>query len=121
MDLTDLGLSDLVLDTQIDVEFEENITYRYTVESKVSAGRNVRRKQRRDAWQLERVLGKNAFGDVSLYKCITSEGPAELQAVKSIRKAIASDDNASCFDELDAVAKFSQKKVSLLLHPCQCD
>lgn len=112
----DPNISDLVLDTRIQVEFRHNVTYRHTVESKVSTARHVRRRQRKDTWQVERVLGRGSYGTVMLYKCLTSEGPAELQAVKRIEKAVVSK-GIDYYEELEAIAKFSQKKVSPLLAP----
>lgn len=112
----DPSLSDLVLDTRIIVEFGDNVTYRHTVQSKVSTARCVRRRQRKDTWQMEKILGRGSFGIVALYKCLTSEGPAELQAVKMIEKAVVSK-GIDYYEELEAIAKFSQKKVSPLLTP----
>lgn len=112
----DPSLSDLVLDTRIIVEFGDNVTYRHAVQSKVSTARCVRRRQRKDTWQMEKILGRGSFGIVALYKCLTSEGPAELQAVKMIEKAVVSK-GIDYYEELEAIAKFSQKKVSPLLTP----
>ncbi|KAJ5218020.1 uncharacterized protein N7498_000119 [Penicillium cinerascens] len=105
----DPNLSDLVLDTRIQVEFGDNVTYRHTVQSKVSTARHVRRRHRKDTWKVERILGSGSYGIVTLHKCLTSEGPTELQAVKMIEKAVVSK-GIDYYEELEAVAKFSQKK-----------
>lgn len=57
-----------------------------------------------------KLLGSGSYGTVSLQKCLTSEGKVELQAVKMIGKAVVSD-GIDYFKELEAIAKFSQKKV----------
>ncbi|KAJ5594729.1 uncharacterized protein N7459_000937 [Penicillium hispanicum] len=71
----------------------------------------MRRKLQKDTWREERLLGSGSFGTVSLHKCLTSEGPAQLQAVKSINKAIA-DEGIDYYKELEAIAKFSQTKYA---------
>ncbi|KAJ5160715.1 uncharacterized protein N7482_007719 [Penicillium canariense] len=86
--------SDLVLDSRIQVEFSTNFTYRFTVQSKVSSTRHVRRRQHKETWQVE---------------YLPSECQAELQAVKMIKKAVVSD-GIDYYKELEAIAKFSQKK-----------
>ncbi|KAJ6013055.1 hypothetical protein N7522_003410 [Penicillium canescens] len=101
--------SDLVLDTQIQVEFSADLTHRFTVESQLSSERNVRRRQRKDTWQFEKLLGSGSFGTVSLHKCLTSESQAELQAVKMIDKNVVSK-GIDYYKELEAIAKFSQRK-----------
>ncbi|OQD83593.1 hypothetical protein PENANT_c016G09617 [Penicillium antarcticum] len=101
--------SDLVLDAQIQVEFSADLTHRFTIQSKFSSGRHFRRRQRKDTWQVEKLLGSGSSGTVSLHKCLTSEGQAELQAVRMINKALLSK-GIDYYKELEAIAKFSQKK-----------
>ncbi|KAJ5669166.1 hypothetical protein N7462_010236 [Penicillium macrosclerotiorum] len=102
-------LSDLVLDSRIQVEFSDNFTYRFTFQSRVSSAPYFRRKLRKDTWQTVKLLGSGSYGNVSLHRCLTSEGKAELQAVKEIKKAIVSE-GIDYYRELEAIAKFSQKK-----------
>jgi hypothetical protein len=106
----DSSLSDLVLDSRIQVEFSTNFTYRFTFQSRVPSAPFFRRKPRKDTWQAVRRLGAGSFGTVSLHKCLTSEGEAELQAVKTIEKSVISR-GIDYYRELEAIAKFSQKKV----------
>ncbi|KAJ5677343.1 uncharacterized protein N7477_002976 [Penicillium maclennaniae] len=105
----DPSLSDLVLDTRINVEFGDNVTYRHTVQSKVSTAETCaaqaaegRMANGKDTWQ-------GLLWHRSLHNCLTSEGPAELQAVKMIDKAVVSE-GIDYYEELEAIAKFSQKK-----------
>lgn len=106
----DSSLSDLVLDSRIQVEFSSNFTYRFTFQSRVSSAPFFRRRPRKDTWQAVKLLGRGSYGTVSLHKCLTSEGKAELQAVKTIEKTVISE-GIDYYRELEAIAKFSQKKV----------
>lgn len=112
----DSSLSDLVLDSRIQVEFSGNFTYRFTFQSRVSSARYFRRRPRKDTWQTVKLLGRGLYGTVSLHRCLTSEGKAELQAVKTIEKAVISE-GVNYYRELEAIAKFSQKKVRHICAP----
>lgn len=110
----DASPSDLVLDSRIQVEFSGNVTYRFSTQSSVSSTQYLRRRPRKDAWQAVKILGCGSHGAVSLHKCVTNEGKSELQAVKMIEKAFVPR-SGGYFKELEAIAKFSQKKVG---HAC---
>ncbi|KAJ5364614.1 uncharacterized protein N7496_010327 [Penicillium cataractarum] len=103
--------SDLVLDSRIQVEFSNELIYRFTTQSKVSSIRHVRRRPRKDSWQAVKRLGSGSFGTVTLHKCLTSDGQAELQAVKMIDK-VAVSAGVDYYKELEAIAKFSQRKIA---------
>jgi hypothetical protein len=102
--------SDLVLETQIQVEFDADLTHRFTIPPETLSGQYVRRKQRKETWQVQKLLGSGSCSTVFLQKCLTSEGPVELQAVKAIHKPVVSE-CIPCYKELEAIAKFSQRKV----------
>ncbi|CAI7579407.1 unnamed protein product [Penicillium pancosmium] len=104
------GLSDLVLDTQIRVEFDSQVVFRFTFESSRVPGKYVRRQERRQAWKEDRFLGGGSFGDVYLHKCSSSENETQLQAVKTIDKARMAKQKIDFYKEIEAIAKFSQRK-----------
>jgi len=110
----DASTSDLVIDSRIEVEFSSNVTYRFSTQSRVSSTGNFRRRPRKDAWQAVKILGSGSNSSVSLHRCLTDEGKSELQAVKIIEKAFVPV-GGTYYKELEAIAKFSQKKVR---HTC---
>ncbi|KAJ5928178.1 hypothetical protein N7466_007134 [Penicillium verhagenii] len=101
--------SDFVLDSEIRVEFSNRFTYRFTTKSEVSATQHVRRRPQKERWKVINSLGSGSVGTVSVHKCLTMDGPAELQAVKKIDKAVVFK-GIHYYQELEAIAKFSHKK-----------
>lgn len=111
------GLSDLVLDTQIRVEFDSEVVYRFTFESVRVSRKYARRQERRQAWKEQRLLGGGSFGDVYLHQCSSSANETQLQAVKTIDKARMAKEKIDFYKEIEAIAKFSQQKVRHLAAP----
>lgn len=103
------GPSDLVADTKIRVEFDSEFTYRFTIQS----GGRLRRREKKEAWRAEKALGEGASGSVWLHRCHVDGTGAELQAVKRIDKAKMASQELDWQKELEAIAKFSQRKVGL--------
>ena len=103
------GPSDLVADTKIRVEFDSDLTYRFTIQSGIS----LRRRERKETWILDRKLGQGNYGSVWLHRSQTNNQD-EVQAVKRIDKAKMLRERVDWHKELEAIAKFSQKKVCLL-------
>ena len=108
-------LSDLVADTKLRVEFFDDQTYRFTIQSGITTGRFVRRKERCDVWKTEQKLGDGTSGNVWLHRCLTSRGQAEVQAVKTIDKRQMAAQEIDYHRELEAIAKFSLQKVRVIL------
>lgn len=110
------GLSDLVLDTQIRVNFDQTLHqtahHRFTFEWVTLSGRFTRRREREDVWIKGRLLGRGSYGNVYLHQCSTGEGGRpQLQAVKVIDKAQMAAHRINYHKEVEAIAKFSQQKV----------
>lgn len=103
------GPSDLVADTKIRVEFDSDLTYRFSIQSSGL----LRRRERKEAWRAERPLGEGASGSVWLHRCQAQSSDAELQAVKRMDKAKMASQDLDWHKELEAIAKFSQRKVRL--------
>ncbi|KAJ5580275.1 uncharacterized protein N7459_006260 [Penicillium hispanicum] len=102
--------SDLVADTKIRAEFHADLTHRFTIQSRVCAGQNVRRKETEDVWKREKLLGKGSYGTVWLHRCLSSHDQTPpLQAVKVVTKALMAHDKINYHKELEIIAKFSQK------------
>ncbi len=58
-------------------------------------------------WEVTKELGWGSFGVVNLQTCTSGPASGQLRAVKQIRKGPANYDR-----ELEAIAKFSQEKVT---------
>ncbi|KAJ5180898.1 hypothetical protein N7492_004108 [Penicillium capsulatum] len=99
------GHSDLVADTKIRVEFDADITYRFTIQS----GASRRRVETKELWKTEKRIGQGISGSVWLHRRL-AQGDPELQAVKKIDKSKLESHKVDWYKELEAIAKFSQQK-----------
>lgn len=129
-------LPDLVLDTKIETTFAgtEGLSLS-TRHVRVGLGSSSRARQLRteETWRRLRLLGGGAYGTVWLEERVERGGdvdggvaavPRQLRAVKEIRKpwqqsgrrgaedAAPSKEAAFLWRELEAIAKFSQERVS---------
>ncbi|KAJ5952245.1 uncharacterized protein N7479_010658 [Penicillium vulpinum] len=102
--------ADLVTDAKFRVEFYSDLVHRFTFQSSSTPGQYVRRKERLDIWKKEKPVGSGSCGSVWLHRCLTSENQEELQAVKMVNKKHLSSGGIDFCKELEAIAKFSQKK-----------
>ena len=98
---------DLVRDTKLDITVKEGGTLQVHYLSNPAKGeRRVRVEQ---VWKREKELGRGAFGVVYLEQCSSGYNQGHTRAVKRLRKQ--DDPSISYHRELEAIAKFSQKKV----------
>ncbi|KAJ5356301.1 hypothetical protein N7517_010910 [Penicillium concentricum] len=102
--------ADLVTDTKFRVEFYSDLVHRFTFQSSNTPGQYVRRQERLDVWKKEKAVGSGSYGSVWVHRCLTSENQGELQAVKMVNKSQLSSGGIDFCTELEAIAKFSQKK-----------
>jgi len=101
-------LSELVNDSQIKVDFQiENVTD----ESGTRQRSIVRRGRAREIWTEGKVIGRGAYGSVSIFTHHKSNGRAKVQAVKKVMKEPLSAGGVDFRKELDAILKFSLGKV----------
>lgn len=103
--------SDLVDDTRIRVEFNSDLVHRFTYQSRDDKGEIVRRREKQEIWKKEKSIGADTSSNVHRHRCLTGETPGELQAVKKIPKDSEHSNGVDFSKELEAIAKFSQKKV----------
>jgi hypothetical protein len=104
-------VSDLIKDSKLHTKFESELITPTFLESTTIAGRRGRRRERNEVWKRKRHLGIGIFGTVWLEECV-SEG--KLRAVKEVRKSVPSLESIDFNRELEAIARFSQQKVSSL-------
>lgn len=105
-------IPDLVRLSELRAEFLSdtalNLKYTQHVEL-VAANAAERRKVRKvEQWVKQKKLGEGGFGLVYVQKCIVGEKKDQLRAVKRIKKQ----DSINYNRELEAIALFSQLKVS---------
>lgn len=105
-------LPDIVRDAKLETQINGDLTIHICHTS--NPARRQRPQRVEEVWLRKQVLGKGTFGIVWLETCTSGPNLGELRAVKEIRKeAVARDKSLvlSCARELEAIAKFSHKKV----------
>jgi hypothetical protein len=102
-------LPDLVLDSRLRTEFRDSITIHSYLEIDDAGGRY----SREEYWTRDQFLGRGGFGQVRLERCAT-KGTMEgsLRAVKIINKPLDPSESLDFNRELEAIAKFSNDRVS---------
>ncbi|KAH8194466.1 hypothetical protein TruAng_011364 [Truncatella angustata] len=104
--MSDFGqLSDLVRDSRIETEFRGDEFTHVFYDSGSSA--RERRIRREELWQRQDRIGRGTYGTVYLERCICDDF-RRRRAVKEIKMH----DRREYARELEAVAKFSHKKVN---------
>lgn len=102
-------LPDLVLDSRLDTQFRDSLTIHSYPEIDNLGGRY----SREEHWKPERFLGRGGFGQVRLERCITKGTKQNsLRAVKIINKPLNPSESLDYNRELEAIAKFSNDRVS---------
>lgn len=107
-------IPDLVQDTQLETSFVDNyIVHHHDDSDEENHARSVRRTE---YWQWDRLLARGGCSEVWLQQCYQGKHTHEWRAVKVIQEVQGID----YMSELEAIAKFSQKRVSTmsrLRHP----
>jgi len=99
---------DLVKDSSLHTEFRDAIT----VHSYRDIDAVGRRFYREEQWKREQRLGRGGFGQVWLQKCVAGARQDSLRAVKIVEKPSDSFGSLDLNRELEAIAKFSNYRVS---------
>jgi hypothetical protein len=103
-------ISDIVRDKKLDTSFVDNFTVHHYDDS--DEERYERSVQRSEYWEHDGLIGKGGYGDVFRQKCVQGKGRYELRAVKVISTGDAKTRHIRNASELEAIAKFSQRRVS---------
>jgi hypothetical protein len=104
------SLPDLVRDNRLETSFEDNFTIHHFDDSDDEAER--RSQQRSEYWKDTDALGRGACGEVHLQRCVKGKRTHEFRAVKKIARSLSRADQFDYVSELEAIAKFSHKRVS---------
>ena len=102
-------LPDLVRDSQLEAVFRNGLTVHTFFESSPSS--RQRAVPREEVWRLEKQVGSGGFGSIWLEKCMEGPQKGGLRAVKKIAVRQQGLEDITYVRELEAVAKFSQRKV----------
>jgi hypothetical protein len=102
-------LPDLVHDTRLNTSFKDSITIHHYDES--DDENDSRSTWRSEHWEQTSHLGHGSYGDVWLQQCVSGKRGYERRAVKIIPR-LRLKDRDSYMAELEAIAKFSQRRVS---------
>lgn len=107
------AVPDLVRDSKLQTRHIDG----HTIHRYLEASSSRRRIPREEYWKRERDLGHGSFGRVWLEKCVKGNNEGQLRAVKMVRNLSNSSSAVDFNRELEAVAKFSNARVSRgLLH-----
>lgn len=107
--------SDLVNDLKLSVRFSSKHTHHVVFESDDTPGQRVRRQRKEESWERVKHLGKGGGGSVWLEHCLSVGSKPKTRAVKAIPKESSLSQTIDYTRELEAIAKFSQAKVRLLV------
>jgi hypothetical protein len=99
------ALSDLVLDSRLEVAIFAD----HTVQTEYRSARLDDKVE--ETWTRTKELGSGSYGVVWLEKCMSGPNSGDLRAVKQIRKSEAGLSHNNYHRELEAIAKFSQRRV----------
>jgi hypothetical protein len=106
-----LPISDLVRDSKLDTQFGDEFTKHVYFESGLE-----RKTQREECWKRKKHIGRGAYGRVWLEQCVIGQREVEFRAVKEIPKLQQTSKPIDYNRELEAIAKFSHRRVwSLVL------
>lgn len=102
-------ISDLVRDSKLETEFH----HEYTQHVYYISGHNPRQRtlKKEERWKREKRLGNGTFGIVWKEKSVTESDDIKYRAVKEIKKRAPGPGAVEYSRELEAIAKFSHRKV----------
>lgn len=103
-------LPDLVQDTKLDASFVDNYTVHHCDDS--DEERYTRSSRRAEYWEWKGRLAQGGCGEVWLQHCSEGKRSYEWRAIKVIATTNASGKKVDYMSELEAIAKFSQRRVS---------
>ena len=103
------ALSDVVLDWKLECDVQSDCTLQ--TRHVTNSAEGLWRERVEERWERTRELGRGSFGVVWLEKCDYGPSSGQLRAVKELRKTQASTRPKYYSKELEAVVKFSHKRV----------
>jgi len=103
-------LPDLVRDSQLDVELRDGCTVHVCFEYSPSS--RQRAVPTEEIWKQERQIGSGGFGSVWLETYTSGIQKGAIRAVKKIAVRQTSSRDAAYIRELEAIAKFSHRKIA---------
>ncbi len=109
MSFTLSRISDLVQDAELQTRFHPE----YTVHIYTETGPTVQERAilREEYWKRQKFVGGGSYGRVWLEKCVKGQREVELRAVKEVVKSPHASKQIDYHRELEAMSKFSHRKV----------
>ncbi|KAK1240314.1 hypothetical protein MKX08_007756 [Trichoderma sp. CBMAI-0020] len=101
---------DLVRDTRLSTKIEDDVTIHHHEDS--DDENNARSTWREERWKMTVRLGYGGCGSVWLQECIDGKQGIDRRAVKVIPRMNLKNKKDNYVSELEAIAKFSQKRYS---------
>lgn len=100
---------DLVRDTRLSTTIQGDVTIHHHEDS--DDENNARSTWRDERWKVTVRLGHGGCGSVWLQECVEGKRGIDRRAVKVIPRMNLKDKRDNYMAELEAIAKFSQKRV----------
>lgn len=102
-------VSDLVQDAELQTRFHPE----YTIHSYTETGSTVQERAilREEHWKRQKLIGGGSYGRVWLEQCVKGQREVELRAVKEVVKSLHTSKQVDYNRELEAISKFSHRKV----------
>ena len=101
-------IPDLVRDSMLDTFFDGDYhLHRYDSDDEIQ-GQSTRRWE---YWEDRGKLAEGGFGKIHLQECVEGRGKGGMRAVKVLSKSKSAANKIDYVNELEAIAKFSQKRV----------
>lgn len=104
---------DLVRDTRLSTTIEDDVTVHHHEDS--DDENNARSTWREERWKATVRLGHGGCGSVWLQQCVKGRRGIDKRAVKVIPRMTLRDKKDNYVSELEAIAKFSQKRVCMCI------
>ena len=102
------SVPDLVRQSKHDAQFFSNPQYTQHIYHVSKGGQ--RKVEEKEQWTRKKALGRGSFGAVYLEECVRGSNEGKVCAVKEIQKP----EDSNYYRELEAVALFSYKQVSMI-------
>lgn len=104
-------LPDLVRDSRLDTEFRDGYTIHRFDESDDDENNDEQSAHRTEYWKKEKLIGRGGTGKVTLQQCVQGGKDPNRRRERAVKTISRSDIGSDYEAELEAMAKFSQKRV----------
>jgi serine/threonine protein kinase len=110
------SLPEIVVDTRLDVQVHPEFTIHFSVDEGTAQTPTGRPLKHQEKWRPSQHIGTGGFGSVWRYTCVSGRSRGQHHAIKEIKcEGGLGVPSSRLSRELEAIGKFSQKRVSRVL------